>query len=124
MVHRFEYRIGRFAHYTQEQWEAAPGATTAQVERNLRNTPPASWFHDVYAVIVDKDGIVVKCSKHPCPVIGQAALEAMQKEIALYARANELPVFDRDQFGVWDYLVTNSEDLNPEIIQEELKSLG
>lgn len=123
MKYRFEYRIGRSAWYSEEQWNNTPGRTTAEVGRNLYKTEPAGWLYNVYAAIVDDDGKVVKISKHPAELIQHESLEAMQKEIALHAQAANLPVFNRDDFNSWDYFIINSDDISEGIVRQAIEEL-
>lgn len=77
MKHRLEYRIGAIEH-------------------------EVGTAYNVYACIV-LDGEVKYISKYPVSVREFDSMEKMKEEIALYSNAVNMPVFDRNAFGVYQY---------------------
>jgi hypothetical protein len=62
----------------------------------------------VYAVFLNEENKIVAISKHPCCPRSFGDLNALKKEIALYAQASCSDVFDVDAFGHWQYFMINS----------------
>lgn len=126
--HYFEYRIGRNAVYSKEQWDNAGGENISDTLRLLKQVEPNDWCYAVYACILREQasgvGVVVKCSKHPAQPMSHLSIEKMKDELTLLGRASIFPVFDRDDFGAWDYLVINSDDLDQNIIDHAIQDLN
>lgn len=123
MKHQFQYRIGKYPLHSQEQYDAVPGDTVTDVIKYLENVEPVRWKYDIYATIINEAGEVVKISKHSCMILSQSSPEQIIAQLKLLLQASDLPIFNRGNFGCWDYLAINSEDLTEEIIQDAIVEL-
>lgn len=128
-MHRFEYRIGFQRLHSLEQWDTASKIegvkTTYDVETQLKKLPneQCRLQYNVYACLICSDGNVVKISKHPIGILTHTSIQGLHHDLINYVSAHTRPIFDREAFGSWDYLVINSDELTQEIIDYQLKEL-